>query len=375
MNEMTTVDILTGPGSAARAHPARSAMFEASIVTASEWHRRIADFDELSQEQLHAHAAARLEGATIEPLLFRRGGEVVGGALMTIRALPLRLASVAISKWGPMLRRTDDPDGREIFSGMADAIATEYGDRRRMMVSLLTRASTIQPDPAQLALAERGFVAGSRWEHPTTHLMHLRQSDEAMRKNLTSKWRNHFKKAENANLIFEVAEADRLPEFDVLYQEMVARKKFDDLSAYGTLPALMAIDEPGLRPALFFVRHTGDVVAGAVVFRAGDRAEYLYGATSSAALTVNAGHFLQWNIARWLRDNTRARWYCLGGDDGVEGLKAFKTGLSGHSGVVAQVPASANYASAPLARIAGQSAFRIRDEYARLRRRLERLRA
>jgi hypothetical protein len=59
------------------------------------------------------------------------------------------------------------------------------------------------------------------------------------------------------------------------------------------------------------------IVAGAIIITAGDRAVYLYGATNDRALPLRAGYFLHWYVIRWLRDNTRANWYDLGGTDGL----------------------------------------------------------
>src|SRR5262249_30253953 len=146
-------------------------------------------------------------------------------------------------------------------------------------------------------------------------------------------WRYHLNKADKAGLSFEHAAAERLGEFTALYEQMVDRKKFPDHSAYDTVPALMAMPDAALRPELFFVRHEGTIVAGAVIFKAGDRAVYLYGATSAAALELRAGYYLHWHIIRWLRDNTRADWYDLGGTDGFQGLHQFKKGMVGERGI------------------------------------------
>jgi lipid II:glycine glycyltransferase (peptidoglycan interpeptide bridge formation enzyme) len=91
----------------------------------------------------------------------------------------------------------------------------------------------------------------------------------------------------------------------------------------------MALGHDQARPELFFVRKDGEIVAGAIVFKGGDRAVYLYGATLDKALPLRAGYFLHWHIARWLRDNTQAEWYDLGRDRRLSGLHQFKKGLVG----------------------------------------------
>lgn len=342
------------PATAYRSAVARRDL-AARVVSPETWHDAIADFDEIVQEQLHAYAAAQGSFSAIEPLLFFRGAEPVGGALVAIRRLPRGLASVATIRWGPMLRRTNAADAPGIYAEMVDRIATEYGDRRGMAISILSRPSAVEPNMRVKALHDRRFRDGSIWDCPETYLLDLRQSDEAMRSNLSRRWRGHLNRADRAGLSFEVG--DDLAAFDRLYGEMLARKKFDDRSAYRTLPEVMSVADERLRPGLFFARHDGEIVAGAVVFRAGDRPCYLYGASSAAALTVNAGHFLHWNIARWLRDNTAARYYDLGFTGGVEGLYNFKSGLIGANGVRAVVPLSAIYASTPRTRILVSLAF------------------
>jgi hypothetical protein len=156
---------------------------------------------------------------------------------------------------------------------------------------------------------------------------------------------------------------------------MLDRKKFADHSAYATLAGLMAMANDALRPELFFVRHDGEVIAGAVIFKAGDRAVYLYGATNDRALPLRAGYFMHWHIIRWLRDNTRARWYDLGGTDGFLGLHQFKKGMVGTRGVIQPVPPVANYAAHAWPRFVGNAAFAARDTLQKLRRDIDRLRA
>jgi hypothetical protein len=136
----------------------------------------------------------------------------------------------------------------------------------------------------------------------------------------------------------------------------------------------MQIGDPALRPELFLVGHQGEVVAGAIIFKAGDRAVYLYGATSAAALELRAGYWLHWHIIRWLRDNTRARWYDLGGTDGFQGLHQFKKGMVGDRGLITPVPPVANYAHHPWPRLIGEAAFAGRELAHRLNRVVDRLR-
>lgn len=345
------------------------------IVSPELWDRTVAQFDEVCQEQLYAFAKTRWPAVSHEPMLFWRGGELVGGSLMMIQPLPLNAGALAVVKWGPMLANADHPERNDIYREMIDAMVTEYAVKRRLMLSVLPRASLSPFNADYDHLVHRGFSRGSELGFPNRYIVNLRLSDEEQRKSFEQKWRYHLKKSEKAGLSFEYAAASRLGEFQALYDTMLDRKRFPDHSAYETLPALMKMDSERLRPELFFVRHLDEVIAGAVIFKAGDRAVYLYGATNDKALPLRAGYFLHWHIIRWLRDNTPARWYDLGGTDGFHGLHQFKKGMVGEAGVIQPVPPVANYAAHWWPRFAGNTAFFARDSVQRLKREIDKRRA
>jgi hypothetical protein len=345
------------------------------IVSPELWDRTIAGFDEVCQEQLYVFAKTRWPSVEHEPVLFWRGGEVVGGSLMMIQPLPLKLSALAVAKWGPMLARADHPDKLDIYREMIDALVADYAVKRKLMLSVLPRASLSPFNAEYDHLTHRGFARGSELGFPNRYIVNLRLSDDEQRKSFEQKWRYHLKKSEKEGLVFEHAPASRLPEFSALYEKMLDRKKFADHSAYETVPALMAIADDTLRPELFFIRHLGDVIAGAIIFKAGDRAVYLYGATNDKALPLRAGYYMHWHIIRWLRDNTPARWYDLGGTDGFHGLHQFKKGMVGDAGVIQPVPPVANYASHWWPRFAGNLAFTARDSVQRLKREIDKRRA
>jgi hypothetical protein len=338
------------------------------------WDAAIAGFDDVCQEQLMVFAAARWPGVVQEPLLFMEGDTVAGGCLVMVQPLPLKLGAIAVAKWAPMLARANRPDALLVYSRMIDLMVAEYAKRRGMMLSVLPRAALGERNDQYEHLTGRGFRVGAKLLFPDRYIVNLKLSDEEQRRSLHQKWRYHLNRADRAGLSFERAEPSRRPEFDALYHQMVDRKKFPDHSAYDTVPALLDIADPALRPELFFVRHGREVVAGAVIFKAGDRAVYLYGATSAHALELRAGYFLHWHIIRWLRDNTAARWYDLGGTDGFQGLHQFKKGMVGDRGIIAPVPPVANYAARLWPRLIGEAAFAGREIAHQLGRQLDRLR-
>jgi len=287
-----------------------------------------------------------------------------------VQKLPLGLGGIAIAKWGPMLKDTGRADAESVYRGMIEALIAEYAKKRRLMVSIWPNSDLAGHNRQYDVLLARGFRQGAKLLFPNRYIVNLGLDEAAQRKSLHQKWRYHLNKSEKAGLTFEHGTAERIGDFDVLYQVMTDRKKFPDHSAYATVPALMALPED-VRPELFFVRHEGELVAGAIIFKAGDRAVYLYGATNDRALPLRAGYFMHWHIIGWLKANTRARWYDLGGTDGFQGLHQFKKGMVGDAGVITPVPPVANYAAYRLPMLLGTGAFAAREAVNQARRWVE----
>lgn len=336
-------------------------------VSGSDWDAIIGGFDEVCQEQMHAFAAVRWPGVAQEPVVFHRGSELVGGALVMIQPLPFGVGKIAVVKWAPMLAARDRPDADLLRRSMVKELMDEYAERRGMMLSVLLHAAPEAINQGYLDLRAQGFQRGSILMFPNRYMVNLRLDDVALRKSFAQKWRYHLNKSEKVGLDFRRAEPTEIDTFKTLYSAMSERKQFPDHSAYDTLDALMALEEP-LRPELFFVREGQETVAGALIFKAGERAVYLYGATSDRALPIRAGYFLHYHAIRWLRDNTTARWYDLGGTDGFQGLHQFKKGMVGEQGIIRPVPPVLNFAAKPWARAVGNGAFAARDAFQHMRR-------
>lgn len=343
------------------------------LVPAESWDATVAAFSGLCQEQLHTFVSARWPGVVEEPQLFLDGDTVVGGCLVMVQPLPLRLGSIAVVKWAPMLA-SPGPDGGPLYKAMIEALVAEYDGRRGMLLSILPRAALGTGNIEFDYLLSRGFRRGAKLLFPDRYIVNLRLSDAEQRSSFHQKWRYHLNKADKQGLAFEHASPELWGAFAALYEQMVDRKRFPDHSAFETVGALMAMTPEIARPELFFVRKDGRIVAGAIIFKAGERAVYLYGATSDEALELRAGYFLHWHVIRWLRDNTRADWYDLGGTDGFQGLHQFKKGMVGERGVIAPVPPVANYSSRWWPRLIGEAAFAARDLLHGVNRQIDRLR-
>lgn len=361
------------------AHADVSALGTATLhverLSPDAWDRCASRFDGICQEQLCAYAQGRWPGLALEPLVFSRDGKVIGGALVMIQPLPLGLSSIALTKWGPMLADNTHPEADRLMDQMVDHIMQIYAKERAMMVTIMARTAPGEVNADFQRLLAKGFVEGQGVNFPNRYVVDVRLDDETRMVRFAQKWRYHLRKSFKAELTFEHTGPEQLDSFMVLYNAMSDRKQFPDHSAIGSLERFLAMPDGTARPELFFVTHEGETVAGAVIFTAGDTATYLYGATSDAALDLRAGYFLHWHIIRWLRDNTDAKVYDLGGTDGFQGLHQFKSGMVGDGGYIAPIPPMANYATSLRAKFWGTVAYEARAFATRTRDRLQHLKS
>ncbi len=337
-------------------------------VTPEKWDEIVSGFDGVCQEMTTAFAGNRWPGVALDPVVMYDGRKAVAGALVMVQRLPLGIAKLAVIKWGPALKDETSSSCQAIYGQSVELLMSEFARKHGMMLSIMARAPRRKSAECIKFLAWSGFRAGVELLYPNRYIVRLSLDDAAQRRSFGQKWRYHLNKAEKEGLVFEHASSDQLPDFERLYDAMTDRKKFPDYSAYETIPHLMAAKVEALRPRLFFVRKDGEIVAGALIFTAGRTATYLYGATSDKALPLRAGYFMQWNIIRWLRDNTGAEYYDLGGTDGFQGLHQFKKGMVGSEGLITPVPPVYNYASNPVALVVGTVAYAARDGLHELKR-------
>jgi hypothetical protein len=344
---------LDGASSQTQLEAVRLGDILATPADCNDWDRFAVTCDGAVQEQLAAFARSRWPAFNLEPWIFSKPGNAIGRALVMVRPLRMKLGQVAICKWGPLLKDETSDDVPMQHRLMTAALRQIYAGQRGMMLSIMPRAEPAPDNSAWSNLQTLGFRPGAELRYPARYLVNVRLDGDAAIRSLEQKWRYNLRQSFRHGLRFEAGEPQQLGEFDALYKAMSDRKRFADHSAYGSFDRFMEEIVPEARPRLFFVRKDGELVAGAVVLTCGRTAVYLYGATNAAALPLRAGYFMHWHIIAWLRENTQAQWYDLGGTDGFNGLHQFKKGLVGDSGFVSPVPPVMNCADTLRARLAG----------------------
>ena len=321
------------PGSSAPAFPPRSAhalrtslSVETDGVDAERWHRLLQDFEDASIFQTWAYGSARWGERNLSHAVIKDGGEVVGLAQAVLFGIPMLGRILAYVICGPVCRRRGAAGGIERLKSTIGALREEYVVRRRLCLRL-----RLWPDDSSAA-ATAALLGDAAWQDAGplhhTYVLDLAPPESRLRSAMDKKWRANLRKAEQCGLTVSQHGPDGIALFADLHRQMRARKRL--ASAFDALlPTLYrSLPEP-LQPRIFVCWRDGVPAASAIVSAIGDRALYLNGASGDAALEVRAGHFLQWAIVRWLKQNGRCRWYDLHGTASSSGVRQFKRGLVG----------------------------------------------
>lgn len=118
---------------------------------------------------------------------------------------------------------------------------------------------------------------------------------------------------------------------------MVGRKNlvYPGMNLVAMMPEMVRLpSEMKLNIAMAY--DEGQPIGGLAFAVVGDVAYYVFGASSQRAIEKKAGYVLQWNVIRHLHEIAGIHWYELGGP-GDPGIRQFKKGLAGKSGVMLPV--------------------------------------
>jgi len=173
---------------------------------------------------------------------------------------------------------------------------------------------------------------------PSTVVLPLEGDDEQLLKAMKSKTRYNVRLARKRGVVVNEEGLDFLPQWYRLYRQTADRDRIviHGYAYYRRLLELAQEQRSGQASfRLLAAWHEGELLAGIFVAITGDRATYLYGASSNHKRNLMASYAIQWEAMRLARE-AGCRSYDLFGippsDDRrhpMHGLYRFKTGFGG----------------------------------------------
>ena len=211
------------------------------------------------------------------------------GAAGTIRGLAQALARPAAlgrSVWylphGPIWER-EAPDGDGVLDALLTALGAAARSERAIVVKLDPRGLGGDADRLAAALHGRGLRrARHDLQAPTTRVVDLLEDEAGLQATWHHTARRFVRRSEREGVVIEAhrdVDPTALAEFHSIYAATARRADFRARSA-GFLDRLAGAFAPGGRWLLVLARLGGRVIAGIAVPRLGDRAYYLYAASS-----------------------------------------------------------------------------------------------
>ncbi len=272
--------------------------------------------------------------------VFEQDGHPRGAALiLRRRAAPLPFSVLYVPK-GPILDHWGDAE-------LVQAVLAHLEREARRQAGIFIKIDpdveyTPAPDLCQPygeqvveALRRRGWLfSRDQIQYRSTVLVDLRPDEETLLEAMKAKTRYNIRLAERKGVVVTAGGVDDLPAFYQLYAETSRRDGFliRDFAYYRSVWERFLEAERGL---LLLAHAEGQLLAGLFLFIFGQRAWYIYGASSSNMRHLMPNYLLQWEAMREARRRGCTAYDLWGAPDELDesdpmwGVYRFKAGFGG----------------------------------------------
>jgi peptidoglycan pentaglycine glycine transferase (the first glycine) len=278
-------------------------------------------------------------GWSADRICVLRDNEIVAGASILFRSLPMRLGTLAYIPKGPIVDLNDRAITNELLSAF-DRLMKRHR-------SILLKIEPDDNDSGSLKsrLADLGFqVSPQTIQPPRTITIDISRSEEEILAAMHQKTRYNIRLSAKKDVIVRESTESDLPAFNALMQATADRDQFEVHSAEYYSAAFRSFVPDG-RAKLFLATYQGAVIAGIFVFMLRNRAWYFYGASGDVERERMPNHALQWAAIQWAKsrgcteydlwgvpdeDEATLEDQYLNRSDGLWGVYRFKRGFGGN---------------------------------------------
>jgi peptidoglycan pentaglycine glycine transferase (the first glycine) len=263
-------------------------------------------------------------------LLLEEGSQVRATASVLCRQLPRFPLRVMYVPKGPLLDYGDS----QLLSHVLASLE-ELARAQRAIFIKIDPDVRLEEDEVIETLRNRGWCPSSEQvQFRNTILIDLQQSEDELLASMKAKTRYNIRLAARRGVKVHVGGPDALPLFYEMYAETGERDDFviRPFAYYGD--AWGAFIEVDLA-CLFLAEYEGEPLAGLIAFRFGQRAWYMYGASTEKHRNLMPNHLLQWEAIRWAKGKGCTVYDMWGApdvmseDDPMWGVYRFKEGFGG----------------------------------------------
>ena len=224
------------------------------------------------------------------------GNDLVAGAQMLYRRLPGVPLKFAYIPKGPLVAWEDTSQTGQLFTAL-HALARKRG------AALLRIEPELRDAPEhRQRLADLDFTPAPHAIQPqTTVWIDLTPDEDAILARMKQKWRYNVRLAGRKGVTVRPGNEQDVERFIELMQVTGQRKAFG-VHAPGYYRTFWRLFAPAGHAELFVAEFEGEMLAGIMVARTGDKAYYFYGASGNKRRNLMPSHLLQWEAMRWAKN-------------------------------------------------------------------------
>lgn len=270
-------------------------------------------------------------GWLVDRVYLWEGDQIVAGAQLLFRRLPMSLGTMAYLPYGGYV---SDETQWDALLAAVHACAKSH------------RAAFLKWEAGfdfQHNLATWGFrQSPQRIQPPNTIMIDISSDDETMQAQMNTSTRRNIRKAYKNDIHYEQASSDDLARFTRLMTTTGERNDFGvhEAAYYERMYRLFVPHHA----VLILAEHEGDTLAANFVMAVGDTAVYLEGASANEKRKLMAAYGVQWEAIQWAKQRG-CHWYDMWGipdedestleaqfqerSDGLWGVYRFKRGWGG----------------------------------------------
>jgi peptidoglycan pentaglycine glycine transferase (the first glycine) len=268
-------------------------------------------------------------------LILEEKGEILAGATILERKLPIIGAPIFYCPRGPVVDMADSEKLKAVFRAIK-----ELAQKQKAILLKIDPDIPKENEDLKSFLRSTGFKPidiGKDFEGVQPKFvfrLDISPDEESLMANMHQKTRYNIRLARRKGVLIRNGTKEDLPEFYRVLKETTARDNFL-VRAYSYFEDMYDTLVPAGFAKLFIGEYEGKIIAGTLAFLTGEKAWYIYGASSNSHRNVMPNYLIQWEMIRWAKAQgcTLYDFRGVSGDisenNPLYGLYRFKKGFNG----------------------------------------------
>lgn len=229
----------------------------------------------------------------------RREGQLVAGAQLLFRSAALGLMRVAYLPHGPLVDWQDEEQVAVLLNQL-DHAAYEQRVGLLKMEPLLWQDDMTLADWRSLCQHHDCLPETDTIQPPRTFVVDLQSTEDEILERMKQKTRYNIRLAEKKGITVRRGTADDIPIFNRLIQITSQRNTFGVHEPHYYQMAYQYFAPDNV--ALLIAEYENQPLSAVMVFRCGQRAAYLYGASSNEERQRMPNYAVQWAAIQWAKE-------------------------------------------------------------------------